>query len=591
MNEQNFYELFGEIDPEIIAAADRPIPLRKKRGFIIALIAAVLAFAILLAPLAVAFTAVGGYVSFKGGIGPAINGAVDSVLDILDNTDAGDGMISEFLDVDWPGLADSVSPDGNVNWDAFFSALRGEKAEPSSDGNVYKSIKLYDGTVKIVEFISGSDQTVIEVPEKIGGATVTVIGEGAFKGNDFITHVSLPESVTKIEKSAFEDCSSLITIDLPDSLQSIGTLAFANCTSLTGIDLPYTLHTLQDSAFANCTSISHVTIFSALRNWEAKTFLGTGLTHLKIEEGVTKIPEAAFADTNLQEIWIPSSVADIGNMAFAHCTQLQSVTLTDGLYSIGRDAFSDTALSSLIIPATVASMGDICFAGCTKLQKVLFAGDAPKILHPTSSQQPSSPIFTVYTMLGAQGFTTSEWEGLVFALTPEITQPIITDNPLCDAIPHYKSTVLRGGFRQTSEDPVILIDSYKEYQKFKAMYVGEQSDFEYDRSYFEYFSIVLIQYTHPSSEQIIGLAGLASSESFTSGFGKATMLSPVITVDAGLVGTEDIVQTYITAQVMKSDLEKPDLYSIYVYNLNPAGTDGICSYPHFPVFDIPIIIN
>ena len=46
MREDKFYELMGEIDPEIIAAADSPVPFRQKRGFKIALIAAVLAFAI-----------------------------------------------------------------------------------------------------------------------------------------------------------------------------------------------------------------------------------------------------------------------------------------------------------------------------------------------------------------------------------------------------------------------------------------------------------------------------------------------------------------------------------------------------------------
>lgn len=586
MNEQNFYELFGEIDPEIIAAADRPVPLRKKRGFIIALIAAVLAFAILLAPLAVAFTAVGGYVSFKGGIGPAINGAVDSVLDILDNTDAGGGMISEFLDVDWPGLADSVSPDGNVNWDAFFSALRGEKAEPSSDGNVYKSVKLSDGTVKIVEFISGSDQTVIEVPEKIGGATVTVIGEGAFKGNDFITHVSLPESVTKIEKSAFEDCSSLITIDLPDNLREIGANAFFECYALTGIDLPYTLHTLGSGAFASCTSLTHTVIPSTLSNWEPSSFFGSGLRRVEIAEGITEIPASAFRATQLQEIYIPGSVTVIDELAFAYCTQLAAITLNDGLENIERDAFANTALSSLIIPATVTSMGDICFAGCTKLQKVLFAGDAPEILHPTSSQQLSSPIFTVYTMLGAQGFTTSEWEGLVFALTPEITQPFITESGLFDIVPHYKSTILSGGFRQQGGEEVVLIDNYKDYQKYKAAYSGNQNDFEYDRSYFEYFSIVLIRVYHASSEQIVGLAGLATIDYYTtsSGITKTNEFDPVIMIDAGILNTDDIVQTYITAEVMKSDFSTLGEYRIHTYNLNPEGYPGT-----FPQVEPPII--
>ena len=65
MREDKFYELMGEIDPEIIAAADKPVPFRQKRGFKIALIAAVLAFAMLLTPVAGAFALAVGYIATR----------------------------------------------------------------------------------------------------------------------------------------------------------------------------------------------------------------------------------------------------------------------------------------------------------------------------------------------------------------------------------------------------------------------------------------------------------------------------------------------------------------------------------------------
>ena len=390
-----------------------------------------------------------------------------------------------------------------------------------------------------------------------------------------LTEVILPSTVTTIEEFSFYNCKQLSSIKLNEGLIEIKGFAFSE-TAINEVILPSTVTTIGEYAFSDCKQLSFVTL----------------------NEGLKEIKAGAFSATAITEVILPSTLTELGVSAFANCKHLSSVTLNEGLEVIKGGAFSATAITELIIPSTVTMLGGLDFNYCPNFKKLIFMGNAPSVEYVTPNNN-NTPDFTVYYLNSATGFSSgmtstdqTKWHYRnCQKLLPEITQPIITDHTFYDAIPHYKSTVLRGGFRQTSEDPVILIDSYKEYQKFKAMYVGEQSDFEYDRSYFEYFSIVLIQYTHPSSEQIIGLAGLASTESSTSGFGKATWLSPVITVDAGLVCTEDIVQTYITAEVMKSDLEKPDLYSIYVYNLNPAGTDGICSYPHLPVFDLPIIIN
>ena len=64
-----------------------------------------------------------------------------------------------------------------------------------------------DGTAKITKY-TGSAETV-EIPKELGGAAVTVIGDGAFRFNTKIREITMPDSITKIETRAFDYCSSL----------------------------------------------------------------------------------------------------------------------------------------------------------------------------------------------------------------------------------------------------------------------------------------------------------------------------------------------------------------------------------------------
>lgn len=86
-----------------------------------------------------------------------------------------------------------------------------------------------EGTVTI----KGSDQkgeVTIDATVVINGQTyrVTAIADNAFKENQSITSVTIPEGITTIGDNAFNGCINLIVINIGKDVQSIGNKAFAN---------------------------------------------------------------------------------------------------------------------------------------------------------------------------------------------------------------------------------------------------------------------------------------------------------------------------------------------------------------------------
>lgn len=560
MNQEKLYELLGDIDPDMIAAANKPIPFYHKRSFRIALIAAVLACTVALTTVAGAFT-----LALGSGVLSPDPGKDDSPTDTNDApSKQPGGLAGELFDMDWGALMDAFGSGGAVNWQDVLAALQGNSGNNHLlEGNVYKSAKQEDGTVKIVEIITSSGQTVIEIPETLAGGQVTTIGEGAFKGNSDITHVSIPDTVTTIENGAFCGCTNLTTVDLSENVQKIGEHAFSDCISLTEVDLPTTLQWLGEYAFANCDA----------------------LTSLKMYEGIKEIPDYAFYGTAIKSVFIPPSVVRIGDYAFAQCHDLENVSFTDPsiisasssiismaiqpqLESIGASAFDATAISNLSIPSTVTDMYDVDFDECWNLQFVSFSGNAPTVqLVPTHDK--SSPAYTVYYMFGAQGFSEGQWYGYTcqqFKISTD--QSILRQfkKHLYSEITILRTEVL--GQRNLSgvDSDVTVLDSYKEYQQFAHVLTSER----YDPAYFREYAIVLIRVSHASSETVLGLSGLGA-QLYTTGGKYYLGLYPVVQMN-NLTGNHngDLLYTYLIAEVQRSEIRTDDVIrvgDIYTYDI------------------------
>ena len=572
MTEFRLIELMDGIDDDLLKEANAPVPVHKKRGFRLALIAAVLAFALLLTPVAGALALAGAYRVTH----PDAEGGIIQALDQILNGE--ELPFSGLIGENWSALKDTISADGNVDWKNFFSILRGEQPEYDPIGDVFKARELPDGTMMITEYVGSSEMVVI--PQKISGKRVVAIGEGAFADNQTVRYVSVPSGITSIGNSAFSGCSSLKGVEVPSGLEEIGDRAFSDCVSLEslymsdgfadapdkGVAFPYSLQTLGDYAFQGCSSITSVVIRPALKQWGESAFAVSGLQNVTILDGVESIPDYAFSECNeLKSITVPHSVTSIGELAFGECTQLSEITLNDGLLSIGRDAFYGTAISTLEIPSTVTTLGDLLFENCDRLASVIFRGDAPEI--GSLEAIPEDARFVIYYQYGAIGFE-ADWFGLVCKAAHAITQPYVTDCGL-ETIPFYRDTVLGTTGTEYFGEDAIVINTFKQYQAINKKILGQyETELAFDRTYFEQYSIVLVKVTHSSSEDIIGLAGLAHDRILSDGENAYGVLYPVVMVDSPEVVSDDIVYTYIAVEVANT-IHSYGNSKVFVYNLNP----------------------
>ena len=124
---------------------------------------------------------------------------------------------------------------------------------------------LYEKNIGIDHYkVVGGDATngKIIIPEKFNGYPVVGIDIDAFKGNDSVVEVHIPDSLMFIRESAFHSCKNLkhIVVYLtmrPSKKIEIGRFAFAECSQLTSVSSMASL-ILYEYTFYNCKNLTRL---------------------------------------------------------------------------------------------------------------------------------------------------------------------------------------------------------------------------------------------------------------------------------------------------------------------------------------------
>ena len=155
-------------------------------------------------------------------------------------------------------------------------------------------IEEYDEHIEIGRFLS-NDIGQVEIPERIHGKPVTVIGDDCFFGCNNIKLIKLPNSITLIGAQAFAMCKNLNEIIMPDSVTEIGHHAFRDCSRLKKVVLSQKIKQLPTGLFSFCYLEDPMIILpDGLEVIESGAFWNAGEFNLLIPDSVKEIGVGAF---------------------------------------------------------------------------------------------------------------------------------------------------------------------------------------------------------------------------------------------------------------------------------------------------------
>lgn len=215
--------------------------------------------------------------------------------------------------------------------------------------------------------------------------TVVEIGDGAFMDCTGLWSFTIPPKVRRIRPHTFETCTSLTHLALPQGVEQIGDCAFLNCANLLTISIPATVEEIGANSFALCGNLKSLPlpdhfirvedkdqtpVFKYVDMWFAMdpsdssaVWLTYSLRRMACYSGNVEVPaQVQFQGKTFRVIGVSS-------FAFAHSSQLTTVSLPPTVLSIGEQAFSlCSALTSVALPATLQQIGKWAFAMCRSLQ-------------------------------------------------------------------------------------------------------------------------------------------------------------------------------------------------------------------------------
>jgi len=225
----------------------------------------------------------------------------------------------------------------------------------SSDGKTVKAFVHTAGTLRATMNI-------------ISELTRSTIEEAILSGN--ITQEDLTNKYGT--SNAFDGCRikhydlSKATLSSSEDLVYAGNDGWAGNQFLEQLELPLNLRAIPENCFLGCMNLTQLYLPSSIKDIGADAFSQcTSLETVEFGKGFDSLNFASgvfFGNKSLKHVVLPEGLQNIGDGMFNQCESLESIRLPNSLQHIGARAFKECySLTYLTIPAGVQTIGSEAF--------------------------------------------------------------------------------------------------------------------------------------------------------------------------------------------------------------------------------------
>lgn len=216
------------------------------------------------------------------------------------------------------------------------------------------------------------------------------IGKEAFQKN-FITEVTIPESVRAIGQSAFYYNQSLKSVTLNNSMETINRSLFNSCNKLAVVRGGRNVKIVDQSAFAGCDSLRSISDITPVTINSSAFYNCRKLESLNFSRIKSIGYESFYYCFGLKEADL-TTLTSINNRSFIACTGLKKVTLGNDITTIKSEAFGTCdALEEVVLGSSINSLESNCFYSTKNaLKRVYITAPAPPAVGSAPFYSPTS---------------------------------------------------------------------------------------------------------------------------------------------------------------------------------------------------------
>lgn len=216
------------------------------------------------------------------------------------------------------------------------------------------------------------------------------IGKEAFLKN-FITEVTIPESVRAIGQSAFYDNQSLKSVTLNNRMETINRSLFNYCKKLAVVRGGRNVKIVDQSAFAGCDSLRSISDITPVTINSSAFYNCRKLESLNFSRIKSIGYESFYYCFGLKEADL-TTLTSINNRSFIACTGLKKVTLGNDITTIKSEAFGTCdALEEVVLGSSINSLESNCFYSTKNaLKRVYITAPAPPAVGSAPFYSPTS---------------------------------------------------------------------------------------------------------------------------------------------------------------------------------------------------------